>query len=121
MRKIRILTPGPIRAMGMVHGPILTPYEVDDNKLAAFHKEGLNVVEVTPDGDKPLNLNDVIGIKPTSKKTAPAVKAEVKVEEPIVKEATEEVTVEEAPSEELTKEEAPEEITHKSNKKNKRK
>ena len=93
MRKIKILSPGPIRAMGMVHGPILTPYTVDDAKLTALLKEGLNIVEILPDGEKTLTMNDVIGKKQEAPKTTP--KAETpKVEEKVVEP---EVVKEEAP------------------------
>lgn len=52
MRKIKILSSGPIRTMGMIHGPIITPWKVDDTKLASLISEGLNVVEVLPDGSE---------------------------------------------------------------------
>lgn len=60
MRKIKILSPGPIRAMGGIHGPILTPYTVDETKLASLLSEGLKIVEVMPNGrEQEINIGSV--------------------------------------------------------------
>ena len=96
MRTIKILSAGPIRAMGMVHGPILTPYTVDDNKLRAFLREGLNVVEILPNGSEvKLTIDDVNSSKPAPKKevhapkVAEPVESETVVAEPVADEPAE--------------------------------
>lgn len=69
MRKIKILSPGPIRSMGMIHGPIITPYNVDDAKLRSLIREGLDIVEILPDKtEKKLSINDIMS---TQKKSEP--------------------------------------------------
>jgi len=89
MRKIKILTKGPIRPMNNCHGPILTPWEVSEERVRVFLKAGLDVVEVMPNGtEKKLNLADVM----VNNEVAPAKKP---VEQPKV-----EAPVEEAPAEE---------------------
>lgn len=128
MRKIKILTAGPIRPMGMVHGPILTPWKVSDDRIREFLKAGLNVVEVAPNGrEKTLTLTDLMinnttEVAPEQPKVeapkvevpeAPAV--EPVVEEPVVEDIPE--TVDEPV--EVAEETVETEKTH--NKKNKHK
>lgn len=87
MRKIKILTKGPIRPMNNCHGPILTPWEVSEERVRVFLKAGLDVVEVMPNGtEKKLNLADVM----VNNEVAPVKKP---VEQPKV-----EAPVEEAPA-----------------------
>jgi hypothetical protein len=112
MRKIKILTKGPIRPMNNCHGPILTPWEVSEERVRVFLKAGLDVVEVMPNGtEKKLTLTDVMvngedapAEKPVEppKAEAPvddAPAAEVKYEEPVEEavEETEDVAEDVAP------------------------
>lgn len=116
MRKIKILTKGPIRPMGMCHGPILTPWEVTDERLRVFLKAGLDVVEVDRYGkEHKLTLADVMtngnnntaesapveepkNEKPVNE--APAVEpAEVKYDEPADEDVVDAEDVIEEPTE----------------------
>ena len=100
MRKIKILTKGPIKPMNMCHGPILTPWAVSEERIRVFLKAGLHVVEVKPNGEeKQLTLADVMingekapdvkpveapkVEKPVETKVPVAEPAEVKYEEPV--------------------------------------
>lgn len=110
MRKIKILTKGPIRPMNNCHGPILTPWAVSEERVRVFLKAGLDVVEVMPNGtEKKLTLTDVMvngedapAEKPVEQpkveapvEDAPAEPAEVEVDEAV--EETEDVAEDAAP------------------------
>lgn len=87
MRKIKILSSGPIRTMGMIHGPIITPWKVDDTKLASLVSEGLNVVEVLPDGsERKVTRDSIMHANQTTAKPIDATKPKVAtpVDEPVV-------------------------------------
>lgn len=105
MRTIKILTAGPIRTLKMVHGPILTPYKVDDNKLRSLLREGLDIVEILPNGiEKKLILSDLINSSTTE---APKVEPKAQPKKEYVKPEI----LENAPVAETAKEETSEELS----------
>lgn len=103
MRTIKILSAGPIRSMGMVHGPILTPYTVDDNKLRSLLRENLNIIEILPDNtEQKITLDDLIGTK-SSKKEVVEIANTSESSEPEVEESASEET-EDSNTEEVSEE-----------------
>lgn len=95
MRTIKILSKGPIRPMNMIHGPILTPWKVDDNKIRALLRAGIDVVEVLSDGtEKHLTLTDLMqNVQNENEKkenpSKPAKGAPAVTKEPVVEKAPE--------------------------------
>lgn len=49
-KKIKILTSGPITAIGYIWGPVLTPYYEDADVIFKLLSAGTKIVEVTDDG-----------------------------------------------------------------------
>ena len=49
-KKIKILTSGPITAIGYIWGPVLTPYHEKMNTIFKLLSAGVKLVEVTDDG-----------------------------------------------------------------------
>ena len=123
MRKIKILTKGPIRPMNNCHGPILTPWEVSEERVRVFLKAGLDVVEVMPNGtEKKLTLTDVMvnGEDAPAEKPVEPPKVEAPVDDAPIPEVKYEEAVEEA--EDVAEDVAPEKPQHNNNyKKNKHK
>lgn len=115
MRTIKILSAGPIRTMGMIHGPILTPYTVDENRLISLIREGLDIVEIMPDkSEKKLTLSDINSVVEKPSKKTTNVKTSVDDEVSSDKN-NDDITVEESPTnEDITEEE--QKITNKKNK-----
>jgi len=48
-KRIKILTPGPIRIKGFINGPVLTPYFEETDVIFAMITSGIKVVEVCDD------------------------------------------------------------------------
>jgi hypothetical protein len=58
-KKIRILESGPISALGGIHGPILSYYREDIGTIFALVRDGVRVIELTPDGSEiPLDIQN---------------------------------------------------------------
>lgn len=93
---IKILTRGPIKCMGGIHGPIITPYKVDRSRLIDLLNEGLEVVQVVPGKpDTKITITDITSNKNKNKvfKPEPKPVVETKTEEPKAEE-TEDASVE---------------------------
>lgn len=87
---IKILTRGPIKCMGGIHGPIITPYKVDRSRLIDLLNEGLEVVQVNPGkADTKITITDITTNNNNRKFVKPEVKKEVKSEETVAETATE--------------------------------
>lgn len=50
MKKIKILTHGPIRIKGFINGPVLTPYYEDTDTIFKMITSGIDIVEVCDNG-----------------------------------------------------------------------
>ena len=58
-KKIKILTSGPITAIGYIWGPVLTPYFETMNNIFKMLSAGVNIVEVADDGvEIPLSIQN---------------------------------------------------------------
>jgi hypothetical protein len=58
-KKIRILESGPINALGGIQGPILSYYRETMATIFQLVRDGVNVIELTPDGSEiPLNIQN---------------------------------------------------------------
>lgn len=94
-KKIKILTSGPIRAKGLIYGPVLTPFMETEDNIFTLLAAGVRVVEVLPDKTEvELTLSNFRA--DNTPKAAPVVEPEP-VQEPVVDEVPEEtveVTVE---------------------------
>lgn len=95
-KKIKILTSGPIRAKGLIYGPVLTPYMETEDNIFTLLAAGVKVVEVLPDKTEvELTLSNFRA--DNSVKPVPTVEPVVEpepVQEPVVEEAPVEETVE---------------------------
>lgn len=90
---IKILTRGPIKCMGGIHGPIITPYKVDRSRLIDLLNEGLEVVQVVPGKpDTKITITDITSNKNKNKVFKPEPKPVV---EPVEETKTEESKAEE--------------------------
>lgn len=57
-KKIKILTNGPITALGYIWGPVLTPYNEKVSNIFKLLSNGVKVVEVTDGGDVELTVQN---------------------------------------------------------------
>ena len=58
-KKIRVLEAGPIAALGGIHGPILSYYRENIETIFAMVRDGVRVIELTPDGSEiPLDIQN---------------------------------------------------------------
>ena len=99
-KKIKILTSGPIRAKGLIYGPVLTPFMENEDTIFALLAAGVDVVEVLPDGKEVkltvMNFKEDNGFEPDPAVVdAPAPQEEPVAEpEPAVEETVNEDAVE---------------------------
>lgn len=118
-KKIKILTSGPIRAKGLIYGPVLTPFMETEDNIFTLLAAGVEIVEVLPDGkevklsmmnfkndnafvpdqdpvaETPVVEDPVVEIEPVVEDVVVEDAVEVTIETPVVEETTEEEVIDE--------------------------